>query len=371
MKKITILRTLLILLFVVFMYFYFKPNNYEKHYLVNDFYVVEKYSDKYLFQISNEKYEFNYSFDRKYSPARKLIKEIDVFSEDEYYCIYFEIEDLENIPLCYEGIQLIDFRLIKNQKFIQYLKNKYDIIPNYINKSLNNYTLYLNDETKYAIWNYKGIDFINGKTINTTKLFENDVYESSLLHLANKYLFIPNFIQEYSFDECYIFDLESGDYKLWKMPVSINYESYVLGSFENNIYIVDKKAKVEYELNLFDQVQKIISTNNERGKIYENGWKEITMTKLISNKYSFQKETKIQYVINNQKLNILNKQLNTTTLISEIVDPYIISSNEEEVYYLKDDVMYRYNLKFGETKTLNNYEWKFNFDNKIFIYNSR
>lgn len=368
MIKLKALKLILMALFFVFIYFYLKPTNYEKNYLIDEFKILEKYDDGYYFTISNKKYIFENYFNLKYSPKRRLIDKIDVYQDDSVYCIYYKIDKIVTYPLCYNKNQLIDFRLVNNPNFNQYLYEKYNSNIYYINKKINNYTLFRDDNANKAIWNYKGIDFVKNDIIKTINFFKNDIYDSSLLYLANKYLFIPNYSSEHSFNECYIFNLENGDYKLWKMPKSINFESYVLGSENNTIYVVDKKEAIEYSLDLLKHELIEVSNKEGIGKIYLNGWKEITMTKLINNKYSFEKDLRFSVEIKNNNLFVVDNIVKQNKLISKIENPYLVTNNNDNIYYIKEDILYNYNSKDGETKIMSNYEWNFNYFNNIFVY---
>ncbi len=368
MKKINILRLLLIISFIVFIYYYFRPKKYETNYIVDNYNIKEIYDDAYYFDISDENYSFKYYYPIKYQTKRKLINKVHTFKNNNHYCIYFDIEKYDDFPMCYRNKELIDYRLIDDPKFKEYLDGKVNINYNYINTKFDNINLYYGYKSIIAIWNYKEVLYIKNDIIKRINILKRDVVDNSLMAIANKYLFIPNYDQNNNFDEAYIINLESGVKKLWKMTNSINYESYVLGDLDNKIYVVDKKERLEYELDLEKELIKIISTEDGLAKIYDNGWKEIALNKLLVNNYSFNKQ-KNNYSIEENKLYVINPYTKNKMRISNIEDPIIIFEQNDDIFYLNDDNLYIYNNQLGEVNIINYYDWKFNKNNKIFIYN--
>lgn len=369
MKKITIFKIILIILFLIFLYIYFNPKEYETNYIVNDYKISEKYSNGYYFNIEKNDYVFKYYIDKKYSPDRKKIKEISEYNKDDKICIIFKIDKNYINPICYKDKELIDFRLIKDNEFKQFIYNKKDISINYINKKINNINLYYVHSSKIAIWNYKGIYYQNKENIKTIDLFKDDVIDNYLVINAGRYLFIPNYNQENTFDEYYLVDLENGTHKLNKLDLKINYESYILGTLDNSIYIVDKKEKNEYKLDLFINKLTTISNNDGLAKIYNKKWEDISITKLVAQKHKFTFDNKISYEIINDHLYLIDDTLNEKVRISDIKKPIIIADINDEVYYRYEDLLYLYNSSLGEIKLINYYEWNFNNINQIFIYN--
>ena len=61
------------------------------------------------------------------------------------------------------------------------------------------------------------------------------------------------------------------------------------------------------------------------------------------------------------------KKSNLTTKVSNQKIDTIISINNDSVYYLIDNTLYRYNLKYGEIKLVSYADWEFNYKNLIFI----
>ena len=63
-------------------------------------------------------------------------------------------------------------------------------------------------------------------------------------------------------------------------------------------------------------------------------------------------------MLDNYKIKITNKKVET-----------IITTLNDTVFYISEDTLYKYNYNEGEKRILSNKEWKFNFQNSVFIYN--
>ena len=54
--------------------------------------------------------------------------------------------------------------------------------------------------------------------------------------------------------------------------------------------------------------------------------------------------------------------------ISENKVKDIVYYDNESVYYLVDDILYKYSSEYGEVKIMSDFEWNFNYNNMIFVY---
>lgn len=362
MKKKIFLIIVVSMFIGLFLFFYFKSKDYKIVYNVDNFKIQESYDKKYnilYFKISNKKYEYDYALNNKYSNRRKLISSVKKYSFDNGQCINFSINKLQTYPLCIEDGNQINYNNLDNDFVNKYKNNIKETEDNYNNISIYNYY-----NSTFAIWNYKGIYYINNKDKDEIKLFLKDIYVDNLSYLNNEYLFIPNYNLNYSFNEAYIINLKTKENKLISFDYDISYKSYILGSYKDSIYLVDKKNEKEYEVNL-----KKKKVNELQGKIYTYGWKDISLKKLANKEYSFKFKKAINYVIENNKLYLNYYESNNKVYIMSMknIDTYFYDN--DNFYYLIDDTLYVYNIKLGKLKLMQSFEWNFNNKNTIFIYN--
>ncbi len=367
MKKNKLILILFCLFIIIFLFILYKPTNYQKKYIVDDYNVTEKYDGIYNIQVADKDYVFNFAFEKKYSPFRNIVKKIYSFKEKKYHCVYFIIPNINNNPLCYEDKELIDFRLIESPKYKQYLGNNFNISKSYVNATIDKYNIFTSEKANYAIWNYKGIDFISKESIEKIILFDNDILDNSLVYMTNNYLFIPNYKSEHYFNNAYLLNLKTGKHKIMDLTYNISYESYVNGHLEDKLYLVDKKEKFQYEIDLIKNEVKVISTEDGLGKIYNNKWEDITINKLVNNNMLFTHKKQYIFKTKNDVLFVQDSLTNNIIQISNISNSKIIQTDEDYIYYLSADILYKYSIVNGESMIMKNYDWKFNSDNKIFI----
>lgn len=369
MKKQMIILLTIVVLFIFFLYSYLSPRSYVSYYIVDGYKVTEKYNGKYIFEIIKDNQKYKYLLDTKYHPSRDLIKKIDTFKENKDICIYINVKNEKTSPLCYRDNQLIDFRLINNDLFTKFLLNKYKNENQEINKKIDNIIVHNYDNSIYALWNYHSLIYINQENNREIKLFDNDQYENKLTILVNDLLFIPNYNQKFFFDEAVIINLNDGTKEFWKLKTEINYESNILGIYDNDFYLIDEKEGKEYRINIIKKTIENITTEEGFGLIYNQGqWEEEKISNIINKKIKFIENNKCNYYIKNDMLYYEENLTKNNYLISLHQKPKIILNKNCQIYYLVEDVLYTYYPQIGEIKLLSNYDWKFTADNKVFIY---
>lgn len=345
-----------------------KEKAYEVEYSINGYNIVENYSDKlYTFKISNESSSFSFLENIKYIRNHKLISDIEVITQDDETCLIIKSDYFSYNPLCTIDNEEVDYHLVSDE-----MKEKLNIDTSneseekeYNNIKINNLLDY-----NYLVWNYKGFDFISKDEIKTIDVLDNDTYDIPLTKIVNNYLLIADYDSKYSFNKFYVINLLKGNKEEFKIKYDISFDSYILGSYNKSIYLVDKKNKIEYEIVPHKKKIRIVGTENKQGTIYtSNGFEKISLAKLVSKEYTFYDDNKYDYkildnklyqVINDDKLLVSNK---------EIKD--IITIKKDTVLYLVDDTLYLYNNLYGEIKVMNDFEWNFNYKNNIYFYQDK
>lgn len=366
MKKNIIFIICLILCIIIFIYYYNKPKNYTLSYQINDFKVTEKYDinkNIYFFTFKLNDLRFETVLKQKYSPNRKIISEVNLFNVDKTTCITTNL----TIPLCKNADKYVAYSLASKQmkdKVNYQITNNQKINGQYQNIEINNY-----QNHAYAIWNYKGFDYISEDNKATLNFFANDTYNVDIISQINNYIIIADYDETYSFNMFYILDMEKGTYKRWKIEYDISFDSYILGANDRSIYLVDRKNKIEYEIVPHKRKMRIIGTVNKPGKILiKSAWKEISLKKLVSKEYEFTEEKIYDYFLNQQTI-LLRYAFGINEIqVSDKKVTKLVSAIEKEAFYLVDDKLYVFNDKNFETFLLRKYEWNFNNQNVIFVY---
>lgn len=365
MKKITklyILIGIIMITFIIFLVIIYKPKNYQLKYTVNKISVKEAYNKnykKYIFQISDNNYVL--AINQKYSKKRNIIENIEEYSlEDEAcYKIYLESEYL----VCGKQKEQKAYHTMskKFQEKYNLQESKERILSRFKDVSIYNY------DNTYILWNYKGILKIVDNDNTEMTLLTTDNYDNFNGFQTDRYVVFPNYNEEYYFQTFYIYDVQKDKINDITFEYELSYQTYFLGYCRNKAYILDPKTKIEYEINLLKNSIKIIGTAEKEGTIFDRGkFKKISINKLINDNVKFNYIFHTEYNIDNAKLykHVENQKI----LISNKKVDFIVKYDEENVYYLVDNTLYKYNDKIGEVKALVNNEWSFNQKNQIFIF---
>jgi hypothetical protein len=357
----------LIAIIVILIIFLLYPKDYQKEYNVSNYHIVEKYyklTNEYYFNISNDELNFDYYVNNKKILSKKLIENIETYSNDDITCVEPTIKGLRAIPLCKNLNSYIDYHLVSND-----IKDNFKNINEYnydLSQTIDNVNVYNLMNKKFLIWQYNKFKYIDVNGSKDIKLFDNDYYNINLAVKINNYLVIPNYDENYDFDEMKIINLDNLKVTSWKLHYTISYDSYIVGTYNKSIYLMDRKNKLEYELVPHVKKIRIVASSNSDGLIYDSGMKKINFNLLLQQEEHFNygyntnyllSDDKMYYVTNNNKVLISNKNVNK-----------IVYSNNEEVYYLVNGTLYYFNVFTGEVPVLDYFEWNFNNENVIFPY---
>lgn len=366
MKKTLIIVLNILILVVLLKYFL---SSYNISYNIKEYTIKTTYNKKYYYFEIKDKKNNIYSFD--IYDNRKLYKikisKIEKIVGEDFECIYPVVNDFKTYPLCYKENILVDYNLIDSP-----LLSKYKNVEK--NNEKDNDFIYFNSldsNTYVALWNYKGYTIMNGKSYNKIELFKNDKYNNDLSYQLNNNIYMPNYDMEHEFNELVVLNIETLIKKTIKLEYNIDYDSYIVGSIKQKIYLFDNKHSILYEIDTKKEKIKIIGSNQKGYVMYKNDKfiscsktlytvKKIKYNDISSNsnyKYLFGDGTYKQYESNSKvKTKIFDNEIN------------ILKQYKDEIYYLDKDTLYLYNPLNGSKKVFYNYELEFNSNNTIFIY---
>ncbi len=351
---------IIVIIFISILIYLFRDKAYDIEYKVNDVLVNEEYNsvdDYYYMDILYDKVNYQLLVESSYE-GRKFINEVKVYEEDTDICLKVDTLINSNI-LCSRDSLLVSNHLVNEE-----LRNKLDI--KLVSSDLVNTDGYdiFNDIDNLYIWNYKGFDLINNKEVSEISLFKSDVYDTHLIGYVDNYFVMPNYNQEYSYDEMIFINLDNNKEEVFEMDYSLSDDGYVIGTYDKSIYYMDIKNEVIYEIVPDKEKMRIYGTINGSVDFLING--EFVSTKvsvILKDKMVFSYDSLYSYELidNTLYLRYLN---NERILVSDLVVDKIIYSNNIYVVYLVGDTLYSYDGE--EKKLLSNDEWLFNSDDKIF-----
>lgn len=374
LKKSAIIILVLLILIIVSLIFLlisvFKTKSYSLEYNIDNYEISENYNNEgnyYYYEISNNNLKYNFIYKSSYNKEKKLIKEIKEYQDEDYLCLIVRSNYIESYPLCSYKDSYIDYHLISET--LQEKLSDYYTEPKIVEEKYENYNIF-NQNEQLLLWSYKGFNYFNKDKTEFIKIFNKDIYEIPLATKINNYILIPDYEQEYYFNKVYLLNLETLKVEEWNLKYEISFDSYVLGTNDKSIYLIDKKNKREYELVPHKKKMRIVAKSNNQATIYEEGQiSKVSLTKLINKEQTFTYKENYKYqLINNQLYLSYLDSSNKIKVSNQKIDT-IISTYEENVYYLIDDTLYKYNLKYGEVKLIQYSDWEFNYKNLIFINN--
>lgn len=369
-SAITVLVIFIFLIALIIYLSLFSSKSYSVEYNIFDYDISENYDkdrQTYYFEITKNDITYPFIYESEYQKERKIIKDIKEYKEDDYICLRIDSSIFKPYPLCSYKEEIIDYHLVPDaikEKISEYIK-----IPSSTEKLEGHYEIY-NTEDEILVWSYKGFNYIKNGQAKMINIFKDDIYEIPLATKINNYIFIPDYEQKYNFNKAYIINLETQEVEEWKLKYEISFDSYILGTNDRSIYLIDKKNRKEYELVPEKQKMRTLAKNNQQGTIYNKGnIQKEPMNKLVTKEYSFTYNNLYNFTsINNiLYLQYLDSSIKVKLSNQEITS--IVHTSKDNVYYLINDTLYKYNLKYGETKIMKYQEWNINYKNLIFINN--
>lgn len=372
LKKSAIIFLIIILVLIIaviaFIFHLFKLKSYSLEYNIDDFDISENFDEKgnfYYYEIKDDNIKYSFIDQKEYQKEKRLIKGINKYNYEGYQCLTIESSIISSIPLCSYKEEQISFNIVP-QELQEKVNNKIPEI-NYKNTKYENYTIYT-DNNKILIWSYKGFNYINNDDVKFIKLFDKDVYDIPLATKINNYIVIPDYTQLYNFNRVYLINLNNGKTDIWELDKEISYDSYVLGINDKSIFIIDKKSSIEYELVPHRKKMRIVASGDGVGVIYDNGEKKsITLNKLVTKEQTFIYKNLYHYSLKDNILYLSYLDKDNRIKVSNNEVKEIVYVNNDNVYYLVEDTLYKYNILEGEIKLVTYREWNFNYKNLIFI----
>lgn len=343
--------------------------DYEKKYQIHDFEITEQFDKKkkaYFYQITKEDNTWEFIVEHKYSIKHKLISDIELIEIDDTKCIIPKSEQLQTYPQCQKSEESLSYHLVSDE-MKEKLGDSWFPKVNNENKTYEKIDIKNIDNYTYYIWNYKGFYQISKNKQENIKLFDKDIYDISGVTSVNDYLVIPDYNESYYFNKFYLLDKRDGKVSNWEFKDSLYFDGYYLGSHKNSLFYLDRKTKIEWEIEPRKKRMRKVGTEYKDGKIYiNNDWEKTTITKLINEPQYFTNDEIYHYEIDNGLYvtysNGTKKKKITNRDVKEIVTNF-----SDKVYYIVGHSLYYYSDQTGEVEVMSYFEWNFNYKNMIYI----
>lgn len=242
--------------------------------------------DHYYFDIQIGKNEFLYQTMALSGNKKEVIDDIEYLDDKEYLCVLpiFKKQGIISDVICKNKKLNVYYNYTDMTKPTEamkgftrslskygYYERNYQDNKNKIEK-INLLTFYPNntqDDFDFGITNYKGIYTIDDKVKNIS-LFDHDVYTRKLSAFVNGYYVVANYNEKYDFNSFYFIHLYDGTKYELELPLPIASDSYIAGVVDDNIYVVDKSNKRQYECSVSKRTWKEVGNEIDGMRYYEN-----------------------------------------------------------------------------------------------------
>jgi len=345
---------LVLIMFVLYLgiqvIFYFFSNNHEISYDINGLKVKELFkSNDYYLEIQNKNDLYNIKVPDYFNKTKKILLDTKVITGNKYNCIFLSFKNDINYGdiICKEDKIIYHYKDIKGQDKLldEQIKNldSYDI-----NKFIDKEEYKEYNENEFVYTNnivkdyYLGIKFSNGirlinnyskdKYLYTTKLYEKRPNSRVDGFVGRYYISAGSSIHK-NFTSMEIVDLVLGTTKTVNYHSSIYFDSYIMGSVNNKLYLFDNINLKQYEIDPYKKT--IIEVGNKEigVKYYNKGiW---TNKNITSDSLSL-------------KFNYIDKK-----------DGYdrvdYIEKQDEIIYYKKSGDIYKVYKSYKENESLKTY----------------
>ncbi len=395
-------KTLVIFLFTFlvlkFLIFFFNTGH-EISYSVGNFSVEEKLSVKdneYYFNLTHEDFKMSFDINQNYNKDDKVISKVLYKKVDDYYCVLpiFKNGEILTDVMCLKDNVITYAHDIKNDnvnKYVRSLKKYGYDSSKYLDKaspvSLSNTQILYEDnilENNYvALESYKGLNLFNGRQ-SSVKIFDDDIYKKPISYFTGKYYIVADYTENYTFKIFHVVNIVNGSKFDIRSYDDISFDSYIEGSVDDDIYLFDKDANVQYKISLKNEsVEKFHDKDNL--KTYNGKWEDMSLNDAINGKkfnnyYSndikgFDKVDKVGnyyylYRKNGSYYDVYycnknNKNIRTYLFKTSNIDSVIYF--DDVIYYQKDNMIYYYS-NYGSRRVLSYSEFEFNSDLSFGVY---
>lgn len=363
-KRRFYLLCLVLLIVILGLYNFFKVKNYTVFYYVDEVKVEESYNKNqksYLYKFNYDNQDFVWAFKKDYNWQKRMVKQINVLQNEEETCLLIQSNQLIFYPLCQKNGEQISYLLASDRMKQNFNVEK--IAFNEEENKVNDITVYNYFYHHFYIWNYRGFDYLSEDKEKKIELFDEDIYDPKLIVQTDNYILIPDYSFDYYFSKVFLINDTNGKVITWDLKKQIYFDSKILGIIDEEIYLLDNHENIEWKFNLKKRIVEKIGTKNKDGLFFENDWLKLSLNK-IAQKNQFEGLNAINFISENG----LKAKIYDKTIILKNEDVKIIGFKNDKVYYLIKDILYEYNLNFGEIKLLSKFEWNFNNQNMIYIF---
>ena len=406
-KKIISFTLIILLLLLVYEFVVnlVKSNHYITYtiskddvlYNIDEKYIKENGKDYYLIKVSNDDKNFVWKLENDFNKQKNIINDLNIYEQNDYFCIGLVFSNKKNVayPECIKDGTLMSYSSIKdNVDFGGYIekitdKNREKYASSSEKRTEANLVVnkdYLDNKEALMIYSYKQITLHYLNYARNFAFSNSDNYKNEYGYLVGKYYVIPRLTSLPTMITMLKYDVVDGIKKEITLPMEISRQSYVNGVYDDKIYIFDKSNKRQFEFDPYTDEVTLVGTTEEDGIIIKDGKKEsISVYELDQKEVLFTKDLSLYKDINYDSIyvdddyavyvkdgnfyKVYNEYVDVPIYLFTEKDAHNIKVTKENIYYVKNDSIYKYNI-YGNFVLASRNEFIYNYDNifDILIY---
>ncbi len=363
------------------------------------FQIHEQFKNKnYYFEITSGQYKFYTSHSDAFTKTKEVIKDIEVKEENNLLCIYpVYKEDTPSAIVCSDGKTNYSKETAKNysayQTLLAFVKEKgfeKDEIYQETEKLDGRITYYpsaIEDEI-ITVWTYQGIVIVGENRSDHIDTISFDRYDNTQSELVGKYYVTPIYQDNrlYEYSSLYCTDVTNNTQETIALPIVVSNYSYVNGVVDGKLYLFDKNAKKQIEIDPKKGTARIIGSEEDDGIYYNGDWSSRNIydfvqqelyfsdfdESILKSKYSYnsawQSEDSYYFYDGGNMYQVYKDALDTPILLFQQNGIVEVHVEKDTLYYIVGDTLYRYSPYSSTKRVLKYAELPYNYKNMIDIY---
>ena len=415
-KMLKLLIALVILYFIAQQLFYLFSTGHTVEYSVKSgdiaVNIKEVLSAK---KVSTDGYYIELNFDgnvipfkvyKKYSKRKRMVNNVDIYYGDSYVCAQISLKNKPNetdikcvrngVVYYYSAIKGYDAKLdgliaSSNYDSTKYINDEFvstkENVAYYPNNYINNQNI--------ALAAYKGA-YLFGKNVTGgaryLQLFDKDQYSKSLETLVDSYYVVANYNDVHEFIGFYAINLATGDKTEIKGADAISFNSYIQGSVDGKMYLIDIDNKIQYSVEPKRRGIEFVGNANTGAQVYtKDGWVTKNMNEVIDARMKFENsDTTVFNGVQYDKVKVIDDSLYylykangnrynvymvykedsnyTKNYVFTTTDINRVSYIGGDVYYIYDDEIRLFTTNNGTRKLVKNNEIRYNANLNFYVY---
>lgn len=354
---------------------------------------------------------FSFKLVGHYRGVKRMIKELRVFEDDNFICVFPIFKDQSNQldMLCQYQEQQINYANLSHSypqldQYVEQLKKEGYNHPAWeettaVTKTYEKLEIYqdnLLDDQNLIIWHYKGFYNISKDYNHKKDLLKHDVYNNNLGVLYQQYYIVPEYLKNGYFKKIILNNILTHTSLPIETNISIATDSFYQGIVDDKLYLIDKYNYKQYEIDLDRRKIIAIANKDVQGRYYYNGiWEERSIYEMVEKELTFSSEEKIPaifeqyqafqidsvpgatsgyyylYVQENEEVSVYRcdkQNLNVLTLLFKTPSINSIKYVKDSIYFLSNDMLYMYQDHVGLQPLVKYQEFNFNQNNIYDVY---